>query len=73
MSVRRHRRIRGFPAPGAIDWKVAEGRFKDAFEYRFPVTIGRDYAGVVAAVGSAVTRVAPGEEVFGYVTGQVTD
>ena len=54
----------------AFDWKAAEGRFRDSFEYRFPVTIGRDYAGVVAAVGSAVTRVAPGDEVFGYFTGQ---
>src|SRR5215831_1282070 len=54
----------------AFDWKAAEGRFKDSFEYRFPVTIGRDYAGLVAAVGSAVTRVAPGDEVFGYFTGQ---
>ena len=54
----------------AFDWKAAEGRFKDSFEYRFPVTIGRDYAGVVAAVGGAVTRVAPGDEVFGYFTGQ---
>lgn len=54
----------------AFDWKAAEGRFKDSFEYRFPVTIGRDYTGVVAAAGSAVTRVAPGDEVFGYFTGQ---
>jgi NADPH:quinone reductase len=54
----------------AFDWKAAEGRFKDSFEYKFPVTIGRDYAGVVAAVGSAVTRVSPGDEVFGYFTGQ---
>jgi NADPH:quinone reductase-like Zn-dependent oxidoreductase len=55
----------------AFDWKAAEGRFKDSFEYQFPVTIGRDYAGVVTAVGDAVRRVAPGEEVFGYFTGQV--
>ena len=55
----------------AFDWKAAEGRFRDSFEYRFPVTIGRDYAGVVAAVGSAVTRVGPGDEVFGYFTGQI--
>lgn len=54
----------------AFDWKAAEGRFKDSFEYQFPVTIGRDYAGVVAAAGSAVTRVRPGDEVFGYFTGQ---
>lgn len=54
----------------AFDWKAAEGRFKDSFEYQFPMTIGRDYAGVVAAAGSAVTRVRPGDEVFGYFTGQ---
>ena len=54
----------------AFDWKAAEGRFKDSFDYQFPVTIGRDYAGVVSAVGSEVRRVAPGDEVFGYFTGQ---
>lgn len=54
----------------AFDWKAAEGRFKDSFEYQFPVTIGRDYAGVVSAVGGAVRRVAPGDAVFGYFTGQ---
>jgi NADPH:quinone reductase-like Zn-dependent oxidoreductase len=54
----------------AFDWKAAEGRFKDSFEYQFPVTIGRDYAGVVTDVGSAVSRVRPGDEVFGYFTGQ---
>ncbi|TVZ04361.1 NADP-dependent oxidoreductase [Trebonia kvetii] len=55
----------------AFDWKAAEGRFKESFDYQFPVTIGRDYAGVVSAVGAAVRRVAPGDEVFGYFTGQV--
>jgi NADPH:quinone reductase-like Zn-dependent oxidoreductase len=54
----------------AFDWKAAEGRFRESFDYQFPVTIGRDYAGVVVAAGGAVTRVEPGEEVFGYFTGQ---
>jgi NADPH:quinone reductase-like Zn-dependent oxidoreductase len=54
----------------AFDWKAAEGRFKDSFDYQFPVTIGRDYAGVVSAVGAGVTRVAVGDEVVGYFTGQ---
>jgi NADPH:quinone reductase-like Zn-dependent oxidoreductase len=54
----------------AFDWKAAEGRFKDSFDYQFPVTIGRDYAGVVTAVGGDVRRVAPGDEVFGYFAGQ---
>ena len=44
--------------------------FRHAFEYDFPVTIGRDYAGVVQAVGDAVTRVRPGDSVFGYLGGQ---
>lgn len=54
----------------AFDWKAAEGRFKDSFDYQFPVTLGRDYAGVVTAVGAEVRRVVPGDEVFGYFTGQ---
>ena len=54
----------------AFDWKAADGRFKDSFDYQFPVTIGRDYAGVVSAVGDQVRRVAPGEAVVGYFTGQ---
>jgi NADPH:quinone reductase-like Zn-dependent oxidoreductase len=55
----------------AFDWKAAEGRFKESFDYQFPVTLGRDYAGVVAKAGAGVTRVAPGDEVFGYFTGPV--
>lgn len=54
----------------AFDWKAAQGRFKDTFDYQFPVTIGRDYAGIVSAVGDQVRRVAPGDEVFGYFAGQ---
>jgi NADPH:quinone reductase len=40
-------------------------------EYEFPVTLGRDFAGVVEAVGSAAEGFQVGEEVFGFI--QATD
>ncbi|HET7339131.1 MAG TPA: alcohol dehydrogenase catalytic domain-containing protein, partial [Candidatus Dormibacteraeota bacterium] len=36
---------------------------------RKPVVLGTDFAGVVEAVGSAVTRFRPGDEVFGGARG----
>ena len=36
-------------------------------EYDFPVTVGRDFAGVVEAVGADVSSYAVGDELFGYV------
>jgi NADPH:quinone reductase-like Zn-dependent oxidoreductase len=36
-------------------------------EYEFPVTLGRDFAGVVEETGSGVTRYEVGNEVFGFV------
>jgi len=53
----------------AFDWKAAGGVFRTMFQYRFPVTIGRDYSGVVVAIGERVSRVNVGDEVFGYFTG----
>ncbi len=49
------------------DVAIAAGMLTEMFEYEFPVTLGRDYAGVVEDVGSAVSRYQPGEEVFGFV------
>ena len=49
------------------DAAIAAGMLKGMAEYEFPVTPGRDYAGVVEAVGSAVSRYAAGDEVYGYV------
>ena len=49
------------------DAAIAAGLLKGMAEYEFPVTLGRDYAGVVEAVGSAVGRYAAGDEVYGYV------
>jgi NADPH:quinone reductase len=47
---------------------IASGMLKQmGVEYEFPVTLGRDYAGVVEQVGPEVTRYAVGDEVFGFV------
>jgi NADPH:quinone reductase-like Zn-dependent oxidoreductase len=54
----------------AFDCKAAEGRFKDNFEYEFPVTLGRDYAGVVEQVGAGMDGFEPGDAVVGYTTGR---
>ncbi|WP_329494668.1 NADP-dependent oxidoreductase [Kitasatospora herbaricolor] len=50
-----------------VDWKVREGRLDGTFDVRFPLIPGWDVAGVVRAVGGAVTEFAPGDEVIGYV------
>jgi NADPH:quinone reductase-like Zn-dependent oxidoreductase len=39
-----------------FDLSVAAGRLKGMMEYQFPVILGRDFAGVVEAVGSGATR-----------------
>jgi NADPH:quinone reductase-like Zn-dependent oxidoreductase len=64
------------PAPGAgqvvvdtvaasvngADPKVAAGDYKQA---KFPVVLGRDFSGVISAVGSGVQDLRIGDEVFG--------
>jgi len=50
-----------------VDAMVAAGFFRAVQEYRFPAVFGRDVAGVVDEVGSAVTRYRPGDRVAGFV------
>ena len=51
------------------DWKVREG--KSGQLSHFPYILGRDFSGVVAAVGDGVTDLHVGDEVFGVCdTGQ---
>jgi NADPH2:quinone reductase len=46
---------------------IAAGMLKQmGIEHEFPVTLGRDYAGVVEQVGAEVTRYAVGDDVFGF-------
>jgi NADPH:quinone reductase-like Zn-dependent oxidoreductase len=44
---------------------VISGGARAYLEYEFPITLGNDFAGVVVEVGSDVTGLEPGDEVFG--------
>lgn len=47
-----------------VDWKIREGYLRQMIPYEFPLTLGWDVSGVVAAVGDRVTRFKPGDAVF---------
>jgi NADPH2:quinone reductase len=50
-----------------VDNSIAAGMLAQmGVEYDYPVILGRDYAGVVAQVGSGVSRFSPGDQVFGF-------
>jgi NADPH:quinone reductase-like Zn-dependent oxidoreductase len=46
----------------AADWKVRAGQYKYS---KFPLTMGRDFSGVVSAVGDGVADLRVGDAVFG--------
>jgi NADPH:quinone reductase-like Zn-dependent oxidoreductase len=49
-----------------VDWKIVEGFGEGWLGHPMPHTLGCDVAGVVEAVGSAVTTVKAGDAVYGY-------
>ena len=50
-----------------VDNSIAAGMLAQmGVEYEYPVTLGRDYAGIIEQVGADVTEYAPGDEVFGF-------
>jgi NADPH:quinone reductase-like Zn-dependent oxidoreductase len=50
-----------------VDAAVVAGMLRGMIDHEFPVTLGRDFAGVVEDVGSAVGSFRPGDEVYGSV------
>jgi len=47
-----------------IDWKIRQGQLRLLLPARFPLVLGFDVAGEVAAVGPEVAELAPGDPVF---------
>jgi NADPH:quinone reductase-like Zn-dependent oxidoreductase len=47
-----------------VDWKVRAGFAKDRLKYKMPFIPGWDLSGVVEAVGSGVSRLKGGDEVY---------
>lgn len=60
-------RVRAASVNG-FDLSVASGRLVGMMEHRFPVVLGKDFAGTVDAVGPGVEGFAAGDRVFGVVT-----
>ena len=50
-----------------VDAAIERGFFRSMYEYRLPAALGRDFAGVIDAVGKDVTDYAEGDDVFGMV------
>ena len=54
-----------------FDVAVANGYLTGMMEHKYPVVLGKDFAGIVEDLGVGVTRFRLGDEVFGVVTESV--
>jgi alcohol dehydrogenase len=48
-----------------VDGKITNGYMRGRIDFALPHVLGRDFSGLVAKVGSAVSDLVPGDEVFG--------
>src|SRR5467141_266682 len=48
-----------------VDGKITSGYMRGRVDFALPHVLGRDCAGLVAKVGTAVSGLVPGDEVFG--------
>ena len=48
-----------------VDFKIRKGYFKMLVKFQFPLILGIDYSGVVTEVGSNVSGIKVGDEVYG--------
>lgn len=60
-------RVRASSVNG-FDLSVANGKLVGMMEHRYPVVLGKDFAGTVEALGPGVEGLAVGDTVFGVVT-----
>src|SRR5215212_8822129 len=58
-------RVQASSVNGA-DVAIASGMLKEMVAHEFPVTLGRDFAGIVEQAGSEVSGLSEGAEVFGF-------
>jgi NADPH:quinone reductase len=54
-----------------LDGGIVAGMLAGMLPHEYPITLGRDFAGVVEQVGEGVSSVATGDEVFGEVPAMV--
>ena len=54
-----------------LDGGIAAGRLAGMLPHEYPITLGRDFAGVVEQVGDGVSSITVGDEVFGEVPAAV--
>ncbi|HXP97552.1 MAG TPA: NADP-dependent oxidoreductase [Telmatospirillum sp.] len=49
-----------------VDWKIREGHLAKALPHHFPLILGWDAAGTIAAIGPGVADFRPGDKVYAY-------